>query len=44
MGFTAFLIDDDPGVLKALSRIVRTAGYETVSYSSAQEFLREHDP
>src|SRR5262245_19596713 len=44
MGFTAFLVDDDPGVLKALSRIVRTAGYETVSYSSAQAFLREHDP
>lgn len=44
MGFTAFLVDDDPGVLKALSRIVRTAGYETVSYSSAREFLRGHDP
>ena len=44
MGFTTFLVDDDPGVLKALSRIVRTAGYETVSYSSAQAFLREHDP
>jgi FixJ family two-component response regulator len=44
MGFTAFLIDDDPGVLKALSRIVRTAGYDAVSYSSPQDFLREHDP
>jgi FixJ family two-component response regulator len=44
MGFTAFLVDDDPGVLKALSRIVRTAGYETVSYSSPRDFLREHDP
>lgn len=44
MGFTAFLVDDDPGVLKALSRIVRTAGYESVCYSSPQDFLREHDP
>jgi FixJ family two-component response regulator len=44
MSFTAFLIDDDPGVLKALSRIVRTAGYETVSYSSPREFLQAHDP
>ncbi|MBX9827407.1 MAG: response regulator [Xanthobacteraceae bacterium] len=44
MSFTAFLVDDDPGVLKALSRIVRTAGYETVSYSSPRDFLREHDP
>jgi FixJ family two-component response regulator len=44
MSFTAFLVDDDPGVLKALSRIVRTAGYETVSYLSPRDFLREHDP
>jgi FixJ family two-component response regulator len=44
MSFTAFLVDDDPGVLKALSRIVRTAGYETVSYSSPRDFLRDHDP
>jgi FixJ family two-component response regulator len=44
MSFTAFLVDDDPGVLKALSRIVRTAGYKTVSYSSPRDFLREHDP
>ena len=44
MSFTAFLVDDDPGVLKALSRIVRTAGYETVSYSSPRDFLREHNP
>ena len=43
MGFTTFLIDDDPGVLKALSRIVRTAGYETISYSSPRDFLRDHD-
>jgi FixJ family two-component response regulator len=44
MSFTTFLVDDDPGVLKALSRIVRTAGYDSVSYSSSQDFLREHDP
>ena len=44
MGFTAFLVDDDPGVLKALSRIVRTAGYDSVCYSSPQVFMREHDP
>ena len=44
MGFTTFLVDDDPGVLKALSRIVRTAGYDSVCYSSPQDFLREYDP
>jgi FixJ family two-component response regulator len=44
MSFTAFLVDDDPGLLKALSRIVKTAGYDSVSYSSSYAFLREHDP
>jgi FixJ family two-component response regulator len=44
MSFTAFLVDDDPGVLKALERIMRTAGYESRAYSSSGEFLREHDP
>jgi FixJ family two-component response regulator len=43
MGFTTFLVDDDPGVLKALSRIMRIAGYESRAYSSSAEFLREHD-
>ena len=44
MGVTAFLVDDDPGVLKALSRMVRTAGYETRCYLSPRAFLTEHDP
>jgi FixJ family two-component response regulator len=44
MSFTTYLVDDDPGVLKALSRIMRTAGYDSRGYSSAQDFLREHDP
>jgi FixJ family two-component response regulator len=44
MTFTAFLVDDDAGVLKALSRLLRAAGYETRTYSSPSEFLAEHDP
>lgn len=44
MSFTAFLVDDDAGVLKALSRLLRSAGYEARPYLSAQEFLAEHDP
>jgi FixJ family two-component response regulator len=44
MSFTTFLVDDDPGILKALARLVRTAGYESRCYSSSQEFLRDHDP
>jgi FixJ family two-component response regulator len=42
--FTVFLVDDDPGVLKALSRLLRAKGYDIQSYSSAQAFLADHDP
>jgi FixJ family two-component response regulator len=44
MGFTTFLVDDDPGVLKAMARLIRTAGYDSRCYSSPQQFLLEHDP
>jgi FixJ family two-component response regulator len=42
--FSVFLIDDDAGVLKALTRLLQTAGYKTRSFSSSVEFLQEHDP
>src|SRR5207342_321040 len=42
--FTIFIIDDDQGILDALNRFLRTAGYETKAYSSPQAFLEEHDP
>jgi FixJ family two-component response regulator len=41
--FTVFLVDDDAGVLKALSRLIRAHGYEVRSYSSPQQFLASHD-
>ena len=41
--FTVYLVDDDPGVLKALSRLLRARGYEVKPYSSPQLFLEEHD-
>jgi FixJ family two-component response regulator len=44
MSFTAYLVDDDPGVLKALSRLLHAAGYESRSYACANDFLLEHDP
>ena len=44
MSFTTYLVDDDPGVLKALARILRTAGYDSRQFSSPRDFLREHDP
>jgi FixJ family two-component response regulator len=41
--FTVFIVDDDAGVLKALSRLLRAKGYEVRSYASPQEFLAAHD-
>ena len=41
--FTVYLVDDDPGVLKALSRLLRARGYEVKPYASPQLFLDEHD-
>jgi FixJ family two-component response regulator len=43
-GFTVFIVDDDPGVLRALSRLITEAGYLTRAFSSAQAFLADHDP
>jgi FixJ family two-component response regulator len=33
------IVDDDPSVLKALSRLLRTRAFDARSYESAQEFL-----
>jgi FixJ family two-component response regulator len=44
MSFSVFLVDDDPGVLTALSRIVRAFGYDSRTFLSPSDFLREHDP
>ena len=41
--FTIFLVDDDAGVLKALSRLLRASRYEVRSFASALEFLACHD-
>jgi len=41
--FTVYLVDDEPGVLKALSRLLRARGYEVKPYFSPQLFLEEHD-
>ena len=43
-GFTTFLVDDDPAVLKAITRLLNAAGYRTKSFLSPQEFLSAHDP
>lgn len=41
--FTIFLVDDDRAVLKALGRLLRSAGYATKSYFSAENFLSQDD-
>ena len=41
--FTIYLVDDDPGVLKALSRFLSAKGYDVRPFGSAQEFLVQHD-
>ncbi|MBM4180586.1 MAG: response regulator transcription factor [Betaproteobacteria bacterium] len=41
---TVFLIDDDESVCEALSLLVETAGYASVAYYSAEEFLAAWRP
>jgi FixJ family two-component response regulator len=41
---TVFLVDDDPGVLRALTRLLRAAGRQVRAFGSAQDFLAAHDP
>jgi FixJ family two-component response regulator len=41
--FTIYLVDDDPGVLKALSRFLDAEGYGVRPFTSAQDFLSHHD-
>ena len=36
---TVFLVDDDPAVLKATSRLLRSAGWKVAAFESAETFL-----
>jgi FixJ family two-component response regulator len=36
---TVFLVDDDASVRRALTRLIRSAGYDVQSFASAREFL-----
>ena len=35
------IVEDDPSVVRALSRLCRSAGYEVSAYGSAEAFLEE---
>jgi len=39
-----YMVDDDPGVLKALTRLLHTEAYTVRAFASAEEFLLAHDP
>jgi FixJ family two-component response regulator len=40
---TVFLIDDDPGVRRSLSRVLREEGFDVRGYESAEAFLARPD-
>ena len=37
------IVEDDPSVVRALSRLCRSAGYEVAAFGSAEDFLAEPD-
>jgi FixJ family two-component response regulator len=39
-----YLVDDDAAVLRSLTRLLRSAGYDAAAYGSAETFLRELAP
>lgn len=41
---TVYMVDDDAGVLKALTRLLHTEAYTVRAFASAGEFLLAHDP
>jgi len=41
---TAFIVDDDPSVLKALKRLLDAAGIPAATFHSAHAFLEAYDP
>ncbi|MBY0555956.1 MAG: response regulator [Burkholderiaceae bacterium] len=43
-GLQIYLVDDQPAVLKALARLLGSAGYAVQRYASASDFLASVDP
>jgi FixJ family two-component response regulator len=39
-----FVVDDDPSVLRALTRLLAAAGFEARGFPSPAAFLEQHDP
>ena len=43
-GPTVFIVDDDPSVRRGLERLLRSAGYRTMTFASAPDFLEQSNP
>jgi FixJ family two-component response regulator len=41
---TVFLVDDEPSVLKAIARLLRSSGFNVQTFRSPEEFLSDYDP
>jgi FixJ family two-component response regulator len=41
---TVFLVDDEPSVLKAIARLLRSSGFNVQAFRSPEEFLSDYDP
>ena len=41
---TVFIVDDDAAFRRALARLLSFAGYRTIEFASATEFMQAHDP
>jgi FixJ family two-component response regulator len=39
---TVYVVDDEPAVLKALARLLRSAGFRPETFSSARDFILQH--
>jgi len=37
--FTVYVVDDDESIRRALGRLLRSAGYDALTFESAEEFL-----
>src|SRR4051812_6066803 len=40
---TVFVVDDDPGTLKGVNRLLREHGYDSILFPSAAAFQNHHD-
>jgi FixJ family two-component response regulator len=43
-GGTVFLVDDEPGMLKALTRLLQAEGFTVRAFTSAKAFLESYHP